>query len=133
MGFACYFLPDYSSIVTSFRLIYSQPLQKEPLVPHTPALRMSQANSLTMALTAQILRARGLLPLAEEPLEPPAVTAQTLIAHGLLAAAMEAPAPDAAARAATRARARELREELMRLGEEARALLRETRALIDQR
>jgi hypothetical protein len=102
-------------------------------VPHTPALRMSQANSLTMALTAQILRARGLLPLAEEPLEPPAVTAQTLIAHGLLAEAMEAPAPDAAARAATRARARELREELMRLGEEARALLRETRALIDQR
>jgi hypothetical protein len=37
-------------------------------VPHTPARRMSQANSLTMALTAQILRAHGLLPPAEEPL-----------------------------------------------------------------
>ena len=38
---------------------------------YTPALRLSQANALTRALTAQILRARGLLPPAEEPLAPP--------------------------------------------------------------
>jgi hypothetical protein len=52
------------------------------------------------------------------------VTAQILIAYGLLTADGEAPALDAAARAATRAC--ELREELTRLGEETRALLRET-------
>ena len=76
-------------------------------MPYTPALHVSQANALTMALTAQIL-----------------------IAHGLLAADGEAPAPNAAARAATRARARELREELRRLREETRALLRETLVMV---
>jgi hypothetical protein len=70
---------------------------------------------LTTALTAQILRARGLLPPAEEPLAPPPLGPLTL-----------------ADWAATRARARELRAELRRLREETRALLRETAALIAQ-
>ena len=47
-------------------------------MPDAARLRMSQANLLTTALTAQILRARGLLPPAEEPLAPPPLGPLTL-------------------------------------------------------
>jgi hypothetical protein len=82
-------------------------------VPHTPALRMSQANALTRALTAQILRARGLLPPAEEPPAPPPLGPLTL-----------------ADWAATRARARALRAEVADLIAQNAALCRESARLV---
>ena len=84
-------------------------------MPDAARLRMSQANLLTTALTDQILRARGLLPPAEEPLAPPPLGPLTL-----------------ADWAATRARARALRAEVADLIAPNAALCREPASLVRQ-